>query len=93
MLVTTEEIKQHLYLDDDSENEYLQTLILVAEEAILKHINRESFDDFNYIPDALKHCVKLMVGTLYNNRETVTTERVYKVPHAFEYLLQFYIKY
>lgn len=93
MLVTIEEIKQHLFIDSEDEDDYLQTLILVSEEAVLMALNRESYSEFEIIPESLKHCVKLMVGTLYNNRETVSTDRVYKVPHAFEYLLQFYIKY
>lgn len=95
MIVTLNELKEHLYIDveDVSENDYLSSLILVSEEAILNHCNRKSYVEFEEVPAALKHCVKLMCGTLYNNRETVTTDRIYKVPHAFEYLLQFYIKY
>ena len=93
MIVSLEEIKQHLFIDSDDENDYLTSLLLVSEEAILIHLNRLSYEEFDVIPQGIKHCIKLMTGTLYNNRETVSTDRVYKVPLTYEYLLQFYIKY
>lgn len=93
MIVQLNEIKEHLYIYDTNEDTYLVSLIAVAEEAVLQHLNRSSYNEFTAIPEALKHCVKLIVGTLYNNRESVSTDRTYKVPHTLEYLLQFYIKY
>ena len=93
MIVQLNEIKEHLYIFDDSDDCYLLSLIVVAEGAVLKHLNRLSYDEFECIPEAIKHCIKLIVGNLYANRESISDAKVYNVPMTYNYLLQFYTKY
>jgi len=39
------------------------------------------------VPEIFKSAVKLMVGNLYENRESVSDKTPYAMPHSFEYLL------
>lgn len=97
MLITYEEIKQHLYLSDDSDKALVESLIMAAEEAVLVHLNRLQYDEliaqYSKVPEPVRLAIKMLVGNWYINRESVSNEKQYKVPHTLDYLLSLYIKY
>ena len=67
-MITLDETKLHLRVDQDAEDSLLLALIDAAETAILDYLNTEE------LPSAAPvHAAALMlVGALYENREAVT---------------------
>ena len=96
-MITLELAKQHLnlepeYVDDDK---YIETLIEVAEQAVEMHVN-EKLEDIAMegdIPKPLLQAMLLMVGNLYQNRETVSPMKVTALPYNYEYLINLYKNY
>jgi uncharacterized phage protein (predicted DNA packaging) len=90
-------IKTHLNIDQDycDEDEYLLTLADVAVRSIANHIDQpiENFLEDGQLDAPLQHAALLLIGTLYQNRESVTYGQCVPVPHGYEYLLHPYICY
>ena len=97
MFVTVDEIKQHLYIDFEADDEMLADLIKASEAIIEKYLNRsydDVLDDEGNLPPPLKQAIKIMVGNMYANRESVSFNAYpSKIPYSYEYLLQPYRKY
>ena len=94
MYVTIEEIKQHLYIDFEADDAMLADMIQASEEIIEKYLNT-TFDTFlnenGTLPFPIKQAIKIMVGNLYANRESVSFNAYpSKIPYSYEYLLQPY---
>lgn len=97
MYITVDEAKKHLNIDDSftDDDNYISGLILVAEDAVSKHLDI-ALDDLvvdGKLPSAIIHSILLMVGNLYANREPVSYSSVAKVPFTLEYLLGLYKRY
>lgn len=97
MYITVNEAKKHLNIDasfTDDDN-YISGLILVAEDAVSKHLDiaLEDLVVDGTLPSAIIHSILLMVGNLYANREAVAYTTVAKVPYTLEYLLGLYKHY
>jgi hypothetical protein len=45
------------------------------------------------LPTPIQHASLLLIGTLYMQRESIAFGQAVPVPHAYEYLLQPYVKY
>lgn len=90
--ITLDEVKIHLNIDKEytEEDNYLLSLIQVAELQVEQHLNGNSIVDENgvLLPN-LKHAMLLLIGTLYANRESVSYSQAKSVPHAYDYLIQF----
>lgn len=93
MEITIDEIKQHLNIERDynSENSYLQSLIDAAKVVVQKHI----CDDIDGMSEGEKtpliHAIKLLVGTWYMNRESLSN--LQKGNHSYEYIVSLYKNY
>lgn len=93
MEITLDEIKQHLNIEKDwnGENQYLQSLLDAAKVVVQKHI----CDDIDGMSEEQKkpliHAIKLLVGTLYMNRESLSN--LNKANHSYEYILSLYKNY
>lgn len=98
MLIDLDKIKKHLNIDVDftDDDEYIESLALVAENLVQKHIDK-SFDEIaaekGCIPMPLLHAVLLFVGNLYDNRESVAYSSVTEVPTSLTYILDMYRDY
>lgn len=97
MYITVDEAKKHLNIDNSfmDDDNYISGLILVAEDAVSKHLDI-ALDDLvvdGKLPSAIIHSILLMVGNLYANREPVSYSSVAKVPFTLEYLLGLYKRY
>nr|DAT69101.1 MAG TPA: Head Tail Connector Protein [Caudoviricetes sp.] len=97
MYVTLRQAKKHLQIDDDykDDDEYLITLIQVAEDAVEQNlcIPLASLLKDGVLPKSVYHSILLMIGNLYSNREPVSFTSVTKVPYTLEFLLATYKKY
>lgn len=95
--ITVDDIKRHLYISFFDDDLILADMIDVAEDVVEKYLNTtydELEDEDGNIPDSIIHAIKVMVGNLYNNRESVSFNAVpYRVPYSYEYLLQPYRNY
>lgn len=91
MYVLLSDVKNHLYLDDSykSDDNYLISLIQAAESAVSQHLNRDLKDCLvkGYLEPSIKHAILLLIGTWYNNRESVTYGTPKEIPQCFDYLI------
>lgn len=91
MYLDLQQVKQHLYIDHNDDDQYLADLITVAENAVKVDLNVRSLkcleDETGMLPPTVIHAMLLLIGTLYANREGVTFGTPSVVPHAYEYLI------
>lgn len=92
MEITLDEIKQHLNLEADwhGEDSYLQSLIDAAKVVVERHIC-DDIDGKSEGQLPLAHAIKLLVGTWYMNRESLSN--LQKGNHSYEYILSLYKNY
>nr|DAJ82052.1 MAG TPA: head tail connector [Caudoviricetes sp.] len=93
MEITIDELKQHLNIEKDwnGDNQYLQSLLNTAQLVVQKHIcdSIDSKTSEEQLP--LAHAVKLLVGTWYMNRESLSN--LQRGNHSYEYILSLYKNY
>lgn len=92
MYIDLETIKQHLIIDHNDDDRYLADLETVAEDAVRRDLNlyslKEIEDCSGMLPASVIQAMLLLIGTLYNSRETVSYGNVpHPVPHTYDYLL------
>lgn len=98
MQIELDLIKKHLNIDDSFKDDdtYLLALSDVAQDIVQKHIDC-TFEDIvrseGALPASLLHAVLLMIGNLYNNRESVAFASALEIPHSYDYLLSLYKHY
>ncbi|MCH5241798.1 MAG: phage gp6-like head-tail connector protein [Muribaculaceae bacterium] len=87
MYITLKEAKAHLNIDDElfkEDDGYILTLIEMAEDALSGEINRSLSDCLDErtgeLASSLRHAIKLLVGTAYNFRESITVQNVRSIP-------------
>ena len=92
MEITLDEIKKHLNLEADwhGEDSYLQSLIGAAKQVVEMHIC-DDIDGKSEGQLPLAHAIKLLVGTWYMNRESLSN--LQKGNHSYEYILSLYKRY
>ena len=91
MILTLNEIKQHLrYDEDDTSNDLVLTGYVLAAEATIKNFIRNDID-INTKPD-IKVAAMLLVGffDLYRNAEVKTEHNPNYMPYPVLYLLTQY---
>ena len=97
MIISLEQAKKHLLIDDSftADDLYILDLITVAEDSVSQHLN-VALDELlvgGSLPPAVIHAMLLLIGNLYANREPVAYGTVTKVPLTYEYLIGLYKKY
>lgn len=93
MEITIDELKQHLNIEKEwnGDNQYLQSLLDAAQVVVQKHIcdSIDGITSEEQLP--LAHAIKLLVGTWYMNRESLSN--LNKANHSYEYILSLYKNY
>ena len=84
MILTVEEVKVHLRIEDDEEEEYIEGLIRQA-QAAAEDFCRVSFEDD--APEPVRLAVMLMVSHYYENRDNPDRAVYGTMRIAFENLL------
>ena len=67
MILTVDEVKVHLRIDNDEEDEYIETLIRQS-QAAAENYCRVAFED-DAAPEPVRLAVMLMVSHYYENRD------------------------
>ena len=75
MIISLEQAKKHLLIDDSftADDLYILDLITVAEDSVSQHLN-VALDELlvgGSLPPAVIHAMLLLIGNLYANREPV----------------------
>ena len=86
-LLTLADVKLHCRIDTNDEDSLLGALIATATTAVADYLNVTSVDDTAAAP--VKSAALLLVGSLYEQRESQGDRQFYKNP-AFEALLNPY---
>ena len=93
MEITIDELKQNLNIEKNwnGDNQYLQSLLDAAKVVVEKHIcdSIDGITSEEQLP--LAHAIKLLVGTWYMNRESLSN--LQKGNHSYEYILSLYKRY
>ena len=86
-LLTLADVKLHCRIDTNDEDSLLGALIATATTAVADYLNVTSVDDT--APAPVKSAALLLVGSLYEQRESQGERQFYKNP-TFENLLNPY---
>ena len=86
-LLTLADVKLHCRIDTNDEDSLLGALITASTTAVADYMNVTSVDDT--APAPVKSAALLLVGSLYEQRESQGERQFYKNP-AFEALLNPY---
>lgn len=86
-MLTLDETKLHLRVDHDAEDALIASLMATAAAACADYLNVTTVAE--PVPAPVKSAALLLVGTLYENRESVSDRPFSKNP-AFEALLNPY---
>lgn len=91
MYITLKEAKKHLNIDDyfAEDDNYIISLIKVAEEAVSKRIDRD-FEKIlvdGELPETVRHAVLLLIGNWYQNREPISFTSATPMPYTFDFLV------
>ena len=96
LYVKAKELRVHLNLDCNDEDEYLESLSSVAQASVERRIQCPLEDDEDKegkLNPMLIHAIKIMVATLYDNRESVSFGQPRPVPYTLDYLIVPFIKF
>ena len=85
-MLTLEETKLHLRVDHDDEDVLIEAMIDTATAACADYLNMPAADLVVAVPAPVKSAALLLVGNLYENRESMG-DRPYNKNPAFEMLL------
>ena len=88
-MLTLEEVKRHCRIDHNDEDALLLALIDTAIAASADFLNMDAADLVVAVPAPVKSAALLLVGALYENRESMGERPFHKNP-AFEALLNPY---
>lgn len=95
MYVTLEHLKKQCYVDSSDDDEYMLSLIEVAEKSVENDIQQPlaGLAVEGNLPAPLVHAILLIAANLYTNREPVAFANPQVVPYTLQYLIRPYIKY
>ena len=88
-MLTLTETKLHLRVDHSDEDALIEALMTTATAACADYLNMDAADLVVAVPAPVKSAALLLVGNLYENRESMGDRQFYKNP-AFEALLNPY---
>ena len=88
-MLTLAETKLHLRVDHSDEDALIQALMDTATAACADFLNMDAADLVVAVPAPVKSAALLLVGSLYEQRESQGERQFYKNP-AFEALLNPY---
>jgi uncharacterized phage protein (predicted DNA packaging) len=98
MYIQLDLAKKHLNIEDDftEDDEYILSLIEVAESSVRVHINEDFVDiaekNGGELPPPILHAALLMIGNLYQNREVIGNKNL-ALPYNYQYLIDLYKNY
>ena len=97
MYLEIDDLKKHLNVDHNEDDAYIRELILVAEDSVQSYLNAPLSDFVEEHSDgkcqhetlkaSIRHAIRLLVGTWYANRESVTFGNPSLIPNSVSYLL------
>lgn len=90
MYISVDDLKRHLNIDYDEDDQYLTELIEAAESAIELYIQQplsNLADDDGNLPSDLKMAVRIMAGGFYANREPAAFAASSEIPYGLTFLL------
>lgn len=93
-LITLEEVLRNSRIDTAEENEYIESLIAVAEDMVPKMLNctwESLFEEYGECPAPVRHAMLMLVDHLYQHRSVGETVAIQSNP-AFATLLRKYKK-
>ena len=88
--VTLSELKQHLNVDFDDDDSYIQGLIIPVQLSIEAYLNNplESYVRDGSIDKRIWHATRILVANFYANRESISFATPNEIPNTVTLLLQ-----
>lgn len=93
MYVELEDIKRHLNVDFNEDDNLITSMIEAAEASVENSIGAPLADIAidGELPVALKHVIRIMTANFYEYREGMTYGKIQTVPFTLSHLLAPYI--
>lgn len=95
-LLPLEDLKKHLNVDYNEDDNYIETLGKTALAAVVKATRRDipTLKAMNggTFPLELSLACKMLVAHWYKNRENVSTVNQTSIPHTYDYLVKPYVR-
>lgn len=98
MYIQLDLAKKHLNIEEDftEDDEYILSLIEVAESAVRVHINEDfasiAKKNGGCLPPPILQAALLFIGNMYQNREPIGNKSV-ALPFNYQYLIDLYRNY
>ena len=87
MILTVDEVKAHLRIEDDEEDALLASYIVQSQAAAEDYCRLSFENDLESVPEPVRLAVLLMVSYLYENRDEPDHAAYVTMRTAFENLL------
>lgn len=89
MYISVDDLKRHLNIDYDEDDQYLTELIEAAESAIELYIQQplSGLAEDGNLPSDMKMAVRLLAGGFYANREPAAFAASSEIPYGLTFLL------
>ena len=94
MYLTIDDMKKHLNVDHDEDDAYIRDLMEVAEDSVATWLNRPRSEPHRdgacpheVLKPSIVHAIRLLVGTWYASRESVTFGSASELPNGVAFLL------
>lgn len=94
IMVTLEEVKAHVRIEDDIEDDLIAFYIDSAEDLVLSILDRtveNLYTTYGDIPPAVKHAVYMLVDHSYKYRCPISQQQLYMVPYTVDAKLKPYM--
>lgn len=89
-MLTLRQVKSHLRLDSDEEDESLAELMATARTAIENYLKRSISEIEEQRLSPIRHAALLLIGHWYANREATSDRPLTEIPFAVKHLLSPY---
>lgn len=97
-IITFDQIKAQLRLDDEQATQEHDLLLIygeAAEETVLNIIRRSYTDiieQYGQVPASIRHAILLLVDNSYKERSPASSQNMSVIPYSFDMLVKPYMK-
>lgn len=94
--VSLELLKKHVRVDFDDDDEYLEHLLMTAEEAVISrtHRTKEELIEANegFFPMRLKQAILVLAASWHDQRESISSVKFHAVPDSLQALIKPFVR-
>ena len=93
--LTIADIKKHLRVDFDDEDDVLELYGSAAEDTVLNYLNRtyqDVLEEYGEVPASIRQATLMLVDSSFNHRSPAEPTQMYYVMYGFDTLIKPYMR-